>query len=204
MQYGKLAALITVMTSLTACTILEPDRAPVVATGPTPVETAVKPAKVESEGTATNFIKQVNQQNVTTAAQADGTVVTTVPAAVTTPVVAPTPVQAAPKPVVQPVAPSTVRQVGGGKLSLNLNYNQAWSQVGKVLPAAGYQIMSTDSAMGNYSIMDTTKSGGIIKRDTPVYMVHLEKQGDNNTLVTVSSSNNQPVDQIYSTLRGKL
>lgn len=112
-----------------------------------------------------------------------------------------------PNTTVKDVHANRVQQVGSGHLVVKSPYNQVWSQVGKALPSAGYQIMDTDSSLGNYSVSDTTGSGGVIKHDTPVYMVHLEKQGDNSTLVTVSSSNSQStagMSQLYSTLKNKL
>jgi len=87
----------------------------------------------------------------------------------------------------------TVSSNRGGSVTLKTSYAQAWDKLGKTLPAAGYPVMEQDSGSGTYYILDKVSSGGVIKRDTPIYQVHLEKSG-NGTQITVLNSQNQPAD----------
>lgn len=75
-----------------------------------------------------------------------------------------------------------------GPRPVGVNFSQAWVKVGHVLQAANYKIVEKDNAIGTYYVIDTSKTGGKVKKDMPIYQVHLKASG-NGTLVTVSPSN---------------
>lgn len=119
---------------------------------------------------------------------------------------------AAPPAVPQVTAAQAAAQqqqaLGNVGLSVKSNYNQVWKQVGKASSAAGYPVMEEDSAAGTYYVLDKAGSGGVIKRDTPIYQLKVQKQGD-NTMITVTNSQNQPADpattqRILSGIKNKL
>lgn len=120
----------------------------------------------------------------------------------------------APAPAPQPqvtaaqAAANQQKQSGSVGLSVKADYTQAWKQVGKASSSAGYPVMEQDSATGTYYVLDKAGSGGVIKRDTPIYQLRVQKQGD-NTLVTVYNAQNQPADpattqRILSAVKNKL
>lgn len=117
---------------------------------------------------------------------------------------------AAPQATAAQAAVAKQRTQGGNVgLSVKNNYNQTWKQVGKASSSAGYPVMEEDSSSGTYYILDKAGSGGVIKRDTPIYQLKVQKQGDNSTLITVSNAQNQPADpattqRILSAVKSKL
>lgn len=97
-------------------------------------------------------------------------------------------------------APAASTSSGGRvALAVNMNYSQTWSQLKKVLPTAGYPVMEEDNFSGTYYVLDKVSSNGVIKRDTPIYQLHLEKRGDKTTVVTVLNNQNQPADSAVAT-----
>jgi uncharacterized lipoprotein len=69
-----------------------------------------------------------------------------------------------------------------------INYSQAWVKVSHVLRATGYKIVEKDNSMGTYYVIDTSSTGGKVKRDMPIYQVNLKSAG-NGTVVAVSPAN---------------
>ncbi len=111
------------------------------------------------------------------------------------------------QPTQQPVrvaqAPARVTSSGPG-ISTNLSYAQAWEKVGKALPAAGYPVMEQDSSSGTYYVLDKSSTGGTIKRDTPIYQVRIQRQG-NTSSINVLNAQNQPADAgVSSRILGSL
>lgn len=98
-------------------------------------------------------------------------------------------------------ANSAAKPAAGSKVDLlvKLPYNQAWAQVGKSLPTTGYPVMEQDNFSGTYYILDKVGSGGSLKRDTAIYQIHLEKQGDKATAVTLLDQQNRPADSKTAT-----
>lgn len=96
----------------------------------------------------------------------------------------------APKAIVPTPANINSRQ----GLPINMGYQQAWGQTAKALSQAGYPVMEQDNSSGTYYILDKIGTGGVIKRDTPIYQLRLQKAGDNKTLITLSNAQNQPAD----------
>jgi uncharacterized lipoprotein len=96
----------------------------------------------------------------------------------------------------------------GGSLNLNMPFAQAWSKVGKALSASGYQVMEKYDYSGTYYILDKTGTGGMVKRDTQIYQVHLQKNGDTTT-VHLLNDKSKPADpavsgRILSAVKNKL
>lgn len=117
---------------------------------------------------------------------------------------------AAPVPQVTAAQAAAAQQhaLGNVGLSVKSNYNQVYKQVGKASSAAGYPVMEEDSTSGTYYVLDKAGSGGVIKRDTPIYQLKVQKQGD-NTMITVTNAQNQPADpattqRILSAVKNKL
>jgi len=114
-------------------------------------------------------------------------------------------------PIVAPSHPSGAELVnvkGQQGLSLSLPYQQVWAQAKKALPQAGYPIMEQDNTSGTYYILDKAGTGGVIKRDTPIYQLHIQKNGD-KTIITLNNAQNQPAaanvsDRILGALKNKL
>lgn len=105
--------------------------------------------------------------------------------------------------------PAHTASSGNIGLSVKMPFGQAWSAVGKALPASGYQVMEQDNVSGIYYILDKVSSGGKIKRDTPIYQMKLQKDGESTTLVTLSNAQSQPVDpalakRILGAVKGQL
>ncbi len=71
---------------------------------------------------------------------------------------------------------------------VGINYNQAWVKVGHVLQGINYKVVEKDRPMGAYYVIDTSATGGKVKKDMPIYQVNLKPSG-NGTLVTVTPSN---------------
>lgn len=94
-------------------------------------------------------------------------------------------------------------------LVLPMGYQQAWNQTAKALSQVGYPVMEQDNASGTYYILDKIGTGGVIKRDTPIYQLHLQKTGSDKTVATLSNAQNQPADdgvaqRILGALKSKL
>ncbi len=85
----------------------------------------------------------------------------------------------------------------GSSLQLNMPFATAWNKVGRALPAAGYQVMEKYSYSGTYYILDKAGTGGVVKRDTQIYQVHLQKNGD-ATAVSLLNDKNQSADSAIS------
>lgn len=71
---------------------------------------------------------------------------------------------------------------------VGVNFSQAWVKVGHVLQGTNYKIVEKDKTLGTYFVVDTTQSSGKVKKDMPIYQIHLKPSG-NGTMVTVSPSN---------------
>ncbi|HVV69285.1 MAG TPA: hypothetical protein VHE99_09700 [Gammaproteobacteria bacterium] len=207
MQYGKMIIVSALAASLAACTTTTPSNTKIVnETQPPRLSkevsvSSVNPVRVPSNLSSSNIQNSYQvpetptpgstgeQQNTTLAPPgsnlAQATSATTQPQS-TQPAAAPAP---APAPAVS--VPAKPAGVTGNSLTLNVGYDQAWSKVGKGLPSAGYPVMEQDNSSGTYYVLDKVSSGGVIKRDTPIYQVHLEKQGAKATTVTVVNPQNQ-------------
>jgi uncharacterized lipoprotein len=77
-----------------------------------------------------------------------------------------------------------------GPKPVGINYSQAWVKVGHVLHAANYKVVEKDNLMGMYYVVDTSSTGGKVKKDMPIYQVSLKPSG-NGTVVTVIPSNSR-------------
>lgn len=77
-------------------------------------------------------------------------------------------------------------------ITTSLSYAKTWEKVGKALPSIGYPIMEQDSASGTYAVLDKSSTGGLIKRDTPLYQVRVQHDGQGSR-ITVLNAQNQPV-----------
>lgn len=83
---------------------------------------------------------------------------------------------------------TTMGQSSNRPLSSNLNFNQTWSKVGSILQSANYKIVEQDNALGTYFVIDTRNSGGKVKKDMPIYQVHVKAAG-NAARVSVTPAN---------------
>ncbi|MBA2655178.1 MAG: hypothetical protein H0U71_08980 [Gammaproteobacteria bacterium] len=86
-----------------------------------------------------------------------------------------------------------------GSKPVGVNFSQAWVKVGHVLQAAKYKIVERDNTLGTYYVVDTTGTGGKVKKDMPIYQVHLKPSGQ-GTVVSVSPSNPGLQNQLNSSL----
>lgn len=96
----------------------------------------------------------------------------------------------------------------GSGISTNMSYSQAWSKVGKALPSSGYPIMEQDNSTGTYYVLDKSSTGGLIKRDTPIYQVRVQRSGE-GTNINVLNAQNQPANgavssKILGALKGQM
>jgi uncharacterized lipoprotein len=83
--------------------------------------------------------------------------------------------------------------------AVSLNYSQAWVKVGHILQASNYKIVEKDNAVGTYYVIDTKATGGKVKKDMPIYQVHLNASG-NSTVVSVSPANANLQSQLNKAL----
>lgn len=88
-----------------------------------------------------------------------------------------------------------------GPVPIPLNFSQAWTKVGSILKASNYKIMEKDNVLGTYYVIDTNKTGGKVKKDMPIYQIHLRASGS-ATVVTVTPANPSLQQQINSNLIG--
>lgn len=228
MRYGKLILLTGIISALAACA---PDRptptavsnrveVPQIPNGPTassvsPVEV---PPGLTSDSMSNEYAVPDTTQNDSRAAtllppgsgleQPANTVQASpmVSAQQQRPAKAPAPV---PQATAAQTAVANQHTLGNVGLSIKNNYTQAWKQVGRASSSAGYPVMEEDSTTGTYYILDKAGSGGVIKRDTPIYQLKVQKKGDNNTMITVYNAQNQPADpattqRILSAVKNKL
>jgi uncharacterized lipoprotein len=86
-----------------------------------------------------------------------------------------------------------------GPRPVGINFSQAWVKVGHILQAASYKIVEKDNSLGTYYVIDTSKTGGKVKKDMPIYQVHLKPSG-NGTTVSVSPSNPSLQQQLNKSL----
>lgn len=84
--------------------------------------------------------------------------------------------------------------------AVSASFAQAWVKVGHVLQASNYKIVERDKALGTYYVIDTRSSGGKVKKDMPIYQVHLKATG-NGTVVSVSPANGQLQGQLNRSLQ---
>ncbi len=216
MQYGKIILLSALAASLAACTSTPSNTTIARAAQPPRMSrevttTSVKPVQVPNDLSSANIQNNFSvpeapaqdaQQNATLAPP--GSNISQAATPVNTTNTAPA---AAPLPPVPAAKPAGVT---GNSLTLNVGYDQAWSKVGRALPSAGYPVMEEDNSAGTYYILDKVSSGGVIKRDTPIYQLRLEKQGTKATTLTVINPQNQQAaspavtTRILSALKGSL
>lgn len=93
-------------------------------------------------------------------------------------------------------APSTA-SIQGNSLTVNKSMQQAWPKTGQVLKSSGYSIVEQDASMSTYYIADKASSGGSLKKDTPIYQVHLQPTND-GTSIMVLNAQNQPANSAVS------
>jgi uncharacterized lipoprotein len=91
------------------------------------------------------------------------------------------------------------RVVTNGPTPIGANYGEAWVKVGHVLQAAKYKIVEKDNTLGTYYVIDTSRTNGKVKKDMPIYQVHLKSSG-RGTIVSVSPANAQLQSQLYRNL----
>lgn len=86
-----------------------------------------------------------------------------------------------------------------GPKPVGANFSQAWVKVGHILQASNYKVVDKDNALGTYYVIDTSTTGGKVKKDMPIYQVHLKASG-NGTMVTVSPGNGRLQNQLNRSL----
>lgn len=86
-----------------------------------------------------------------------------------------------------------------GPAPVALNFSQAWTKVGSILKASGYKVMEKDNVLGTYYVIDTNGTGGKMKKDMPIYQIHLKASG-NSTVITVTPANPTLQSQINRNL----
>lgn len=159
-----------------------------------------------SEETTPNIVT-AQSEDIATAMGGSSAAQSATPKAAQTPVVPAAPTT----PTIPPKSSSAQSVSVGGQLGLSVNapYQQAWEQTKKALPQAGYPIMEQDTGSGTYYVLDKISSGGVIKRDTPIYQLHLKKTPDNKTVIMVNNAQNQAANpdvaaRILNSLKTKL
>lgn len=223
MNYGKLFFLSVVATSLVGCSFTQPSTRAVVNPAPAIPQgeavSTVTPVKAPP-GLSSENIK--NEYSVPTVTEHGTTTTANSTTSQTTSIVPPgsslqssnntTAPASTPAPIPQVTAAQAAQQQarnGSMGLTVKTNYNQAWKQVGKASSSAGYPVMEEDSSSGTYYVLDKAGSGGVIKRDTPIYQLRVQKQGTDSSVVTVYNAQNQPADpataqRILSAVKSKL
>lgn len=64
-----------------------------------------------------------------------------------------------------------------------------WKQLATVLPRTPYTIMDKDQALHSYFVVDKVKTGGAIKRSSPIYQLALSSKGGVTELHLLDSKN---------------
>lgn len=95
----------------------------------------------------------------------------------------------------------TFYQPASTSTTVGMNFSQAWVKVGHVLQASNYKIVEKDNVLGTYYVVDMHGTGGKLKKDMPIYQVHLKAAG-RSTQVSVSPSNPALQNQINRNLNG--
>lgn len=191
MKYGKIIVLSATLAGLAACTT-SPNNTPTY--GPVhPPQISNAPEKnrmpaqtARSEIYSEQMPHEASEQNIaTTETSAGNTAISTTTETVQ------------PSATAQVQQPARVANSGSG-ISTNLAYTQAWTRVGKALPASGYPVMEQDTSSGTYYVLDKSSTGGVIKRNTPIYQVRVQRSGQ-GTNINVLNAQNQPADPAIST-----
>lgn len=79
-------------------------------------------------------------------------------------------------------------------VAINYDYSQAWDKVGQALRASGYRVLQQDNSLGRYYVLDLAGTQGKLRRDTPIYQVHLIEIGNGKTQLNLLDSHNKPAD----------
>jgi uncharacterized lipoprotein len=64
-----------------------------------------------------------------------------------------------------------------------------WKQLAAVLPRTPYSIMDKDETLHSYFVVDKVKTGGSIKRSSPIYQLALSSKGKVTELHLLDSKN---------------
>jgi uncharacterized lipoprotein len=104
------------------------------------------------------------------------------------------PVAATPTAVIEakPAVSESAILTEQASLILNMPYPQAWLKTKKALSQAGYPVMEQDNVSATYYILDKVGTGGVIKRDTPIYQLQLQKTTPTQTTLILHNAQNQP------------
>lgn len=209
MQYGKILLTLFLAGSLAACTTTPTSESVQRQTLAPPLpkrvsDESVQPINVPTGLSDNNLQANYQVSGDTTTSAASSTVSLAPPGSMLEGVA--NAGQSTSEPSTQPAAVAQNTQTAtstssGGRVALavNMNYSETWSQMKKILPTSGYPVMEEDSFTGTYYVLDKVSSNGVIKRDTPIYQLHLEKRGDKTTVVTVLNNQNQPADSAVAT-----
>lgn len=103
-----------------------------------------------------------------------------------------------------PARTSAVIASSSTSLVLNLNYDQAWNDVGRALKSSGNKVMQQDKSMGAYYILDLAGTGGQLKTTTPIYRVSIKSVGNNMNVTLLDANNNLVNPSVSSRILGRL
>jgi uncharacterized lipoprotein len=78
-------------------------------------------------------------------------------------------------------------------LTLEQNTAQLWHKIGSSLQRVDYAIANQNSSTGIYYLLDTPSTNGKIKKDTPIYQLHISDTKDNVAQAYVTDNNNNPM-----------
>lgn len=205
MHYGKITCIISLVGILAACTTMSPGPSSGAQSSSSSkvVASSVQPAQIPADLSTTNMQNTYAVPGATVEQAAITPTTATPPGSNLAPVkpvaTAPTPAAVSTTSTQDSIIAAEAATINGRiGLSVQMPYQQAWTQVGKALPKAGYPVMEQDAQSGTYYIVDKVGSGGVIQRDTPIYQLHLQKAGDNKTIGTLINSQNQPADTAVS------
>jgi len=75
-------------------------------------------------------------------------------------------------------------------MAINSDFNNVWQSMEKALKVAKYPVVGKVKDLKTYFIVDAPGDGGRVRKETPIYQLHLIPQ-DDNTIVYVTDNDGQ-------------
>lgn len=93
----------------------------------------------------------------------------------------------------KPQQKTKVNTADNPTLSLTQTTAQTWSAIGDGLKDASYGIVNENKKSGVYYLVDIPATGGRLKRDTPIYQLHL-RDTDSGAVASITDNEGKLID----------
>lgn len=93
---------------------------------------------------------------------------------------------------------------GNVLLTVNEHGDMAWQLLGQALNSAGFRVVTSDRYVNAYFVLDTPATGGVVKKKTPAYQVHVNDEGDKANIWLRNDDNSQVAANTASRILGEI